>query len=244
MHNINSTDSIYDKIAVDYQTHFDAKRFRNENSYISNFIRSRISGNGNLKSVLDLGCGTGLGYDLCGKILSHAFDYTGVDSSKKMLNLARSNLYSLNNNSVRLVCDDAMEYLKYTERTDLVISLYGSPSHFDVPLIDILRGVRDILSNNGVAILMFYAPPPGINSGAQNIKLNGMSVFASANCYSLKDLNRHMPRHWKVEISSHYSFARHIISDLVTETQYTYLESLFGRLFPNQSRYTTLVMQR
>lgn len=79
-----NSSSIYDRIAMDYEEHFGAQQFKHENSMMGDFIASQLHHRLRVKKILDLGCGTGLGYTICETILNHPFNYNGVDSSAEI----------------------------------------------------------------------------------------------------------------------------------------------------------------
>ena len=233
----------YDHIAREYEEHFRSPRFVNENSYIAEFIAMSLSPKCKVTRVLDLGCGSGLGYTLCNSVFKHEFSYTGVDTSIEMLKHAKSNLSFTGKENIELIHSDAIIYMENNIRYDLIVGLFGSPSYFDFDVTGILRRCRASLAHNGVSILMFYAPPSGKDSGVHDIHLNGLSVHIPSNCYSSKHLMKTAPTNCDISIYNHYSIARHSVSNHFGKHIYRYLEKVAGKFFPSRARYTTVVIR-
>jgi SAM-dependent methyltransferase len=97
--------------------------------------------------VLDLGCGTGLGYELCHDINSDT-EYVGVDISAGMLAALREKYPGLN------VVQESMSRLpRYTADTfDLVLSLFGAVSYAHDPRSTVAEAFR-VLRPGGVVFV-------------------------------------------------------------------------------------------
>ena len=70
----------YDLIADDYEKYFDKESYADEDVELSTMLPYPQG-----KSVLDIGCGTGLGYMLLNRRALVSFNYFGIDPSRKML---------------------------------------------------------------------------------------------------------------------------------------------------------------
>lgn len=83
--NISHDSEYWDVISCEYDSLYRGKWSQLENKFIQNQLSDIIFDG---CSVLDLGCGTGLGYQLCSSISSN-ISYTGLDFSAQMLEVFR-----------------------------------------------------------------------------------------------------------------------------------------------------------
>ena len=130
----------YNKIANQYDSLFTDKYSLKENEFVISILIS----NGNLRgNILDIGCGTGLLID-CANINSN--EYTGIDPSENMLNIAK-----LKHKEYNFVCEkmENTEIKKYNS----LVSLFGSVSYVNY---DCLKRIKDYLVPNGKYFLMFF----------------------------------------------------------------------------------------
>lgn len=132
----------YDLIADDYEKFFDKESYAEEDLELSKMLPYPVG-----KSVLDIGCGAGLGYVLLMfKAVNREFYYLGIDPSEKMLEKFSSK------NNARTLNTGFEEYSPcYT--FDIAISTYGSISYVEPSSIQKLKLV---LKKGGRFFLVFY----------------------------------------------------------------------------------------
>jgi len=121
------------------------------------------------RSVLDLGCGTGLMFERQREYTDHLNDYVGIDLSSQMIDQFQAKLskkYNLakpliTKNPTRLIVGDTNTFEDYLEKDrqfDLCLSTFGSFSYVD----DLTKGFRTTFDRleprGGAAVLMFYGP--------------------------------------------------------------------------------------
>lgn len=143
---MSETISIYDSVASNYDSRYQTPDCLIENQQVLTLINTIP----NLVRVLDIGCGTGLLYELLtnSMCIPHFSHYTGVDPSKGMIDNFRQKLGDADNR-VKLLNDTA-ESCTLTERYDSVCSLFGAISYVEPSYI------RSLKIHQGV--LMFYRP--------------------------------------------------------------------------------------
>lgn len=130
------SDVPYDAIAPVYDNLFADQQSVDEDNDVINLI-----GDLSKKSVLDVGCGTGLLLDY-----TKPAQYTGVDPSSAMLSQL------LRKHRARVVCSTLRAFPEQ-RRYDKVIALFGAASYLD----DVeLRRIPKLCSDE--YFLMFYAP--------------------------------------------------------------------------------------
>lgn len=135
------TGSPYDTLAHDYDGLFIGPEAARENRELADLLPDLRE-----RKVLDIGCGTGLLAEL--KPLGA---YTGIDPSGLMLARFRAKAPHLSKGLVHA----GFEAFHTTERFDLAVSLFGSPSYIGPGH---LRKVKDLLMPGGEYFLMFYRP--------------------------------------------------------------------------------------
>jgi ubiquinone/menaquinone biosynthesis C-methylase UbiE len=74
--------------------------------------------------IIECGCGTGHATSLIASRLSRAADFTAVDLSSGMLDIARKRLSAQGDSRVRFVHGDALGFLESSEAVDLIISTW------------------------------------------------------------------------------------------------------------------------
>lgn len=138
---INRTQSTYqsdyDKIAYDYYSLFSNEESIKEEQELFNILD--IKG-----SILDIGCGYGM-------YLNHFLpdDYTGIDSSKYLLDILKENHFDYSDNVMNCAFEDFYSKNKY----DTILALFGTASYLSDESVN---KIKDILQPNGKAYLMYY----------------------------------------------------------------------------------------
>jgi SAM-dependent methyltransferase len=139
-------------IAGDYDELYTSKWYKFEESATATQLGRLLSMAPHEASVLDLGCGTGLGQHLLTTSLGDTkVKYVGVDISSTMLRHARTRspegIY---------ICQDAMQLMRDTDyRFDAVISIFTSASFIDENPARLLEAVVHILNPGGYLYLSF-----------------------------------------------------------------------------------------
>lgn len=131
----------YDEIADKYDAFFSQKKYTDEDFELSKKL-PKIRGR-----LLDIGCGTGLLFDLYKMCNVNIPDYTGVDPSFNML----KHLILRHGNN-RCFCSTFEEF-ESDEKFDTIISCYGSPSYIKPK--GILK-IKEVANNGASVFLMFY----------------------------------------------------------------------------------------
>lgn len=112
----------WDQIAGQYNSLYSSPWSQQENEAVAENLH-RLRCMAAATRVLDLGCGTGLGLEMC-KAMSGDIEYVGLDVSKKALNILRE-VYG---NQFVVIGDMAKSLPFSSESFDLVISLFSSVS--------------------------------------------------------------------------------------------------------------------
>ena len=108
----------YDSIAKKYDTNYSDPMSVAENIVLAEILGQHIKG-----TILDVGCGTGLLHELCGKKIG-AKNITGIDISPEMINIARSKFPT-----ARFLVG-SLDKLPFADATfDTVVSLFGPISY-------------------------------------------------------------------------------------------------------------------
>lgn len=141
--NFNNVGSLYDEISFIYSKEFAAPRFLYEDEIVKKQIKKIIQ-NKPLK-VLDIGCGAGHGITLCPKCI----EYSGIDVSQKMLDIAKKYLPSKN------FVLTSVENSPFEDNSfDICVSFYGALSHVS-SIEKAIREINRILSNSGIFLECF-----------------------------------------------------------------------------------------
>lgn len=148
----------------DYSKYYDLlygdKDYSKEVDYIHSIIQKR---NPLAKSILDLGCGTGIHANM---LASLGYSVTGVDFSEQMIDLAnikKDNEYKLNENNLTFKKGDIRELENIIDsQFDVVISLFHVFSYLSENH-DVICGLQNIIkttkTNGGIAIFDFWYGP-------------------------------------------------------------------------------------
>ncbi|MBN1214313.1 MAG: methyltransferase domain-containing protein [Candidatus Lokiarchaeota archaeon] len=149
---LDDSKSYYDYIANDYDNLYIDNISLAENKIVQNTLSKYLKKDYN---ILDLGCGSGLGYELITDFLKNKFRYTGIDISSQMINIAKNKFRGIENIGFYTMDMTNLSFFK-KNYFNAVISLFGSFSH----VIDNKKAVEEInriLIPGGVFILMLYS---------------------------------------------------------------------------------------
>ncbi|MCR4990060.1 MAG: class I SAM-dependent methyltransferase [Lachnospiraceae bacterium] len=104
---------------------------------------------GNVKTVLDLGCGTG---NMTMRLAKAGFDVMGVDNSEDMLSVASEKSHEEGLDI--LYVNQDMRELELLEKQDCIVSICDCINYLvlDEDLISTFEHVKDCLSNDGLFI--------------------------------------------------------------------------------------------
>lgn len=101
--------------------------------------------------ILELGCGTGYGFDMC-KRLNNAIEYVGIDISERMLEQFRLNHCDAD---FSVICDSMSHLVQYSlGQFDAIIAIYTSLSLSEQPM-DTLRDCFQLLKPGGGVFISF-----------------------------------------------------------------------------------------
>lgn len=134
-------EGLYDAISSDYDFIYDSEECERENAFIQSRLIGQSKGCGN---ILDVGCGTGLGYELLSTRVNE-FEYKGIDISQNMVNKAKAKY-----GSELFESGCASEYLWQISKADFVFALFGVASYLPESV------VNSILCKDNFFI-MFYS---------------------------------------------------------------------------------------
>jgi hypothetical protein len=148
---VSQYDCNYDSVAGVYDSLYQDKESKDEDYIVQSIISGYIEG----KSVLDIGCGTGLLYSMIGS----QCQYTGIDISAKMIEV-----FSAKYPQAKAI-KTTFEAYSSRGRHDIAISLFGGISHVKPEYV---RKVNDLADKY---FLMFYSP-------GYNLKLEAETGFS------------------------------------------------------------------
>lgn len=175
IHPLEQSKTYYDSFASVYD-----RLYTDGISLAENFIvgheLTRYTKRGDV--ILDLGCGSGLGYQLVSKKLGGNLVFTGIDISSEMINIARKKWPDSNAKFYVMDMSDLSFFKK--NKFDMVISLFGSFSH----VLDPIRAIAEIervLRPGGTLFLMVYS------------KYSIKNIFDCVKKFSVKYINEVHP---------------------------------------------------
>lgn len=149
--NISFKARIFDKFAKYYDQIYHDKNYKKECNFVSSVLRR--FGKRNVKSILDLGCGTG-GHALI--FAKKGYSITGIDMSDTALQLARKKFQKAKTNGQFLKGDISDFSLR--KKFDACISMFCSFCYITeaLEIKRSLKCVSDHLNSNGLFIFDFW----------------------------------------------------------------------------------------
>ena len=107
----------------------------------------------NARIIIECGCGTGYATSLIAQRLKPDANFTAVDLSEGMLNLARKRLSAESNQYVRFVQGDALSLLESCNTADLIVSTWVLGY---IPLAPFFNAVSKVLKTGGIAAFVVH----------------------------------------------------------------------------------------
>lgn len=104
-------------------------------------------------TIIESGCGTGYATSLIASRLSPTGDFTAVDLSKRMLELAQKRLFAQGECRVRFVQGDALSFLESSDAVDLIISTWVLGY---IPLAPFFAAVSRALKDEGLLAFVVH----------------------------------------------------------------------------------------
>ncbi|MEU2540297.1 class I SAM-dependent DNA methyltransferase [Streptomyces iakyrus] len=143
----------WDSLAATYDCVYDSVWSTRENALVASRLISLVPPRV-MCNVLELGCGTGLGYDLLVKNTSAKIRYTGVDVSSKMLAKFERKYpgedIHLVNAAVEEIQPDQFKNI------DLVMAIFTSASYVRLSLDSLLRKILGWMNPDGGHIYLSF----------------------------------------------------------------------------------------
>lgn len=106
-----------------------------------------------VKTIIECGCGTGYATLLIARRLGPDANFTAVDLSEGMLNLARKRLSAQDDSRIRFVHGDALNFLESSNIVDLVISTWVLGY---IPLAPFFKAVSKALKYEGMLAFVVH----------------------------------------------------------------------------------------
>jgi len=158
----------FDRVAQEYDDLYLDHISQAENQIVAELINANCE---HCNSVLDLGCGTGLMFDLARENAPDLGRYVGLDISAGMLEVFRNKILTSELNTVDLASlvlkplkpelyqgdiNDFEQFLEPNAKFDVCLSTFGSFSYVhDLPAA--IKKISQRLTTSGFALLMFYS---------------------------------------------------------------------------------------
>ena len=144
----------YDAVGESYDDLYTDGISLAENSLVGDLLAENVAHG---TAVLDLGCGSGLGYELLSDKdrLGTRFSYHGVDISVGMIKEARRKFVVTENARFDVMNMEDLSYFE-NESFDSVISLFGSFSHA-IRNDQAVREIKRVLRPRGTFLIMTYS---------------------------------------------------------------------------------------
>jgi SAM-dependent methyltransferase len=148
---------VFLKYSEYYDLLYSDKNYQKEVNYIHDIIQKEFP---NAKTILDLGCGTGVHANL---LAEKGYHVTGVDLSDKMISIANNSLnnkYKINRDKLKFEVGDIRK-IQLDIKFDVVISLFHVFSYLNSNK-DVAEGMQAIkyhLNPNGISLFDFWYGP-------------------------------------------------------------------------------------
>ncbi|WP_406199504.1 class I SAM-dependent methyltransferase [Streptomyces europaeiscabiei] len=143
----------WDSLADTYDETYDSAWSARENALVAGRLASLLPSRETC-NVVELGCGTGLGYGLLASSTSSKIEYTGIDVSPRMLATFKRKYpvadIGLVNVSVEEVPEDQFENI------DLVMAIFTSASYVRMPLDSLLQRILMWLNPKGGCLYLSF----------------------------------------------------------------------------------------
>ena len=142
----------------------------NYETEVEDILRLLSGYNSQVKTVLDIGCGTG-NYVIA--LAQRGFNVTGIDTSNTMLDIARHKRMG-KGIAASLLLEDAVTY-RADVRFDAVLCLFGVFDYLyeDSKIIEFLKNVQHNLGEDGLFVLDFVDLGFFINNKVKSTVLEG-----------------------------------------------------------------------
>lgn len=143
----------FKKYSQFYDLLYKDKNYQKEVDYIDELIKSNGK---NIKSILDLGCGSGIHAEM---LYDKGYDILGVDLSQEMLIEARKSAKK-SNKKIEYKCQNITE-LSINNKYDAVTSLFHVVSYLNSneDLIKTFKNINNHLNKGGLFIFDFWYGP-------------------------------------------------------------------------------------
>ena len=175
------------------------------------FFYDSILKKNNCKKILEVGCGSGM---LARRFLKNGYDYLGLDLSREMLDIARSEISS----DSFVQCD--MRNLSFDQQFDSVLITGRSIAYLteNMDIIITLSGVHNSLKDNGLFVFDLFEANgifDNFNDFEQNIEHNSKKIKR------ISRLKKNLKTGWTYDW-----FAKYIIEDAGDVTEFDDLTTL------------------
>src|ERR1035437_1391293 len=175
------------------------------------FFYDSILKKNNCKKILEVGCGSGM---LARRFLKNGYDYLGLDLSREMLDIARSEISS----DSFVQCD--MRNLSFDQQFDSVLITGRSIAYLteNLDIIITLSGVHNSLKDNGLFVFDLFEANgifDNFNDFEQNIEHNSKQIKR------ISRLKKNLKTGWTYDW-----FAKYIIEDAGDVTEFDDLTTL------------------
>lgn len=208
---VEQSKQYYDSVADKYDALYTDGVSLAENAIVGDMLASATPSNG---TVLDLGCGSGLAYELLARRLTGTFTYVGIDISPGMVRAARHKYLGVHGCKFSVMNMEDLS-LFHTASFDLVVSLFGSFSHV-LNWAPAIAEIARVLRPGGKLFLMVYSRyslrnitqaifrlSPGLLSEVRpyEIRKTSGSIFADARFYTSASISLRFPNFSNIRVS-------------------------------------------